>query len=151
MPSTDPLKARVEPTTEPPKRCPKCQTVKPASEFHRDKAKTSGRGSYCMACHRLVVLASYQRNREDPAYRAKLNTQQQRYAARYPEKIRARTAVTLAIKRGELTRPTECPKCGIKCTPEASHHDYSRPLDIEWLCRRCHAWKDRPTRGQPSD
>jgi len=41
-----------------------------------------------------------------------------------------------AIARGKLTRQP-CEACG--ATPvEAHHDDYSRPLDVRWLCTPCH-------------
>ena len=51
-----------------------------------------------------------------------------------------------AIKSGELKRPNKCVRCGQKDTKcsdgrsriQAHHHDYSRPLDVEWICARCH-------------
>lgn len=58
----------------------------------------------------------------------------------------ARRAVRDAIKRGELVRPDTCQKCGTK-PPRARdgrsnihghHHDYSKPLDVEWICAMCH-------------
>lgn len=75
---------------------------------------------------------------------------------RNPEKARAWNAVQRAVKSGRLTRPDSCGRCGAKCRPEASHDDYARPLDVEWLCRTCHRHKDRPLRptcpqGHPFD
>lgn len=64
---------------------------------------------------------------------------------KYPERARARNRVARAIKAGLLVRPSECERCGIECRVEASHDDYAQPLAVEWLCRPCHAKKDRPT------
>lgn len=51
-------------------------------------------------------------------------------------KIEARQAVVRAIRSGVLTRGP-CEVCG--ATPADAHHeDYSRPLDVRWLCERHH-------------
>ena len=55
---------------------------------------------------------------------------------RWPEHERARVAVHHAIRRGDLT-PEPCGECG-EAKAEAHHDDYTRPLDVRWLCRRCH-------------
>lgn len=59
-----------------------------------------------------------------------------RQKERHPEKHKARVAVSTAIKRGKLQRGV-CVKCGI-ANADAHHADYSRPLDVVWLCRKCH-------------
>lgn len=52
-------------------------------------------------------------------------------------KIQARKAVNHAIEAGRLSsRP--CQKCGGTLNLQAHHHDYSKPLDVEWLCSKCH-------------
>jgi uncharacterized protein (DUF433 family) len=51
---------------------------------------------------------------------------------------RAREAVGRAICLGVLVRPSACAQCHRPCKPEAHHRDYSRPLDVVWLCRPCH-------------
>ena len=68
-----------------------------------------------------------------------------RYRLRNPEKVNARETVKKALRAGVLHRPGRCGHCGIECKPEASHSDYSRPLDVEWLCRPCHEEKDLAT------
>ena len=54
---------------------------------------------------------------------------------RYPERYHARIAVHTAVANGKLVR-LPC-LCG-NPRSEAHHPDYSRPLDVEWLCRRHH-------------
>jgi hypothetical protein len=50
----------------------------------------------------------------------------------------ARRKVREAIKRGELTRPDKCERCGSQGLVHGHHHDYSKPLSVEWLCPSCH-------------
>lgn len=55
------------------------------------------------------------------------------------EKRRAYYRVGLAVENGELEKPEKCTRCGFETDELDAHHpDYSRPLDVEWLCRRCH-------------
>jgi len=58
------------------------------------------------------------------------------YAARNAEKRKAHAACKAAILAGRLTR-CSCEKCG-HSPAEAHHDDYSKPLDVRWLCRRHH-------------
>jgi len=57
---------------------------------------------------------------------------------KYPEKNAARKMVSGAITLGLLIRPTVCSKCIKECKPEGHHPDYSKPLEVIWLCRECH-------------
>ncbi len=44
-----------------------------------------------------------------------------------------------AIASGRLVRPAACEKCRKLGRPlQAHHHDYSKPLDVTWLCIPCH-------------
>jgi len=56
----------------------------------------------------------------------------------FPERESARTAVYRAVRKGRLIRPESCSKCRSVCRLDAHHSDYSRQLEVEWLCRRCH-------------
>lgn len=54
----------------------------------------------------------------------------------YPEKYQARQKVRIAVRGGHLKK-LNCEKCGENKT-EAHHEDYSKPLDVIWLCKKCH-------------
>ena len=53
-----------------------------------------------------------------------------------PLKYAANATVTNALRLGDLVRQP-CAKCG-DADSEAHHEDYSKPLDVTWLCRPCH-------------
>jgi hypothetical protein len=67
---------------------------------------------------------------------------------------RARKLVYKAIRRGKLIRSTSCENCGANDGRiEAAHADYSKPLDVRWLCVPCHRrWDalDPKTKGVAS-
>ena len=56
---------------------------------------------------------------------------------RYPES-KCRDILYKAKSKGEITPPKFCEKCGNKLKLHAHHKDYSKPLDVTWLCRYCH-------------
>jgi hypothetical protein len=65
---------------------------------------------------------------------------------RYPEKAEAKRLVRSAIEAGKLIRPLACESC--KTIPKrardgrtaihAHHPDYTKPLEVQWLCQQCH-------------
>lgn len=64
----------------------------------------------------------------------------------YPKyKQRVTAIVHKAVKDGVLIRPASCPKCGRQGDMEAHHPDYSKPLDVVWLCKPCHSELHRGT------
>lgn len=67
-------------------------------------------------------------------------SRQRVYQLLNPVKTKARAAVAAALARGDIRRPEACEGCNTvpNYTLDAHHHDYSRPLDILWLCRPCH-------------
>lgn len=58
----------------------------------------------------------------------------------------ARRMVALAVKQGKLIRPESCQRCGDypgkasdgRAMIQGHHPDYSKPLDVEWICCKCH-------------
>lgn len=60
------------------------------------------------------------------------------YRGKHPERISACLKVRRARKKGLITPPESCPRCGYKGKLVGHHHDYSKPLEVEWMCQRCH-------------
>lgn len=60
----------------------------------------------------------------------------------------AQNMVELALRHGTMMRPSACESCGSsgrfrdgRTSVQAHHPDYNKPLDVMWLCQRCHhAW-----------
>lgn len=50
----------------------------------------------------------------------------------------AHRAVRKALRVGALVRPEACEGCGRMGGTEAHHADYSKQLEVEWLCPKCH-------------
>lgn len=61
------------------------------------------------------------------------------YGAVFPEKRAAQLELRRAVNCGEVDRPDTCSDCGSEGQIQAHHHDYSKPLDVHWLCPLCHA------------
>jgi hypothetical protein len=72
-----------------------------------------------------------------------------RWAEQNREKRRAHHAVQTAIRRGDMERPATCSVEGCNAKPHAHHEDYSKPLEVEWICQRHHNALHREKRGLP--
>ena len=107
----------------------------------RQLEKRRGNPEYARA-HREIRARVKDRPHNKRAVRAAAS----RYRERHPEKTRAKHRVLTALRNGTLVRPTHCPRCGRedprRCDGRsgihAHHHDYTKPLEVEWLCRICH-------------
>jgi hypothetical protein len=54
-------------------------------------------------------------------------------------KSRCKEAVRKALRNGYLIKPTKCEVCNQENKRIEGHHpDYYRPLDVNWVCPRCH-------------
>lgn len=51
------------------------------------------------------------------------------------------------VKRGKLAKATACEWCKSPEKIEAHHSDYSKPLEVTWLCRACHRLHHRKEKG----
>lgn len=132
------------------KLCRKCGETKSPECFANDKSSADGMNRRCRECDakkcreyrktpegRAVRLTRY---RNDPA---KVAAPSRAWWAARPERKRlvanAHRAVQRAVKSGKLVRPPECQQCGTSGPVHAAHSDYTRRLDVRWLCPTCHA------------
>lgn len=77
--------------------------------------------------------------------RERINSYQRRWYQENKEKRRAHVVLNRAVKAGSLTRPNRCSECYKICKPDGHHVDYSKPLNVIWICRACHSRKSPRT------
>lgn len=129
------------------KACFKCGQSKPLDEFYAHPAMADGHLGKCKECTKADVKRQYQNNREkraeyerrrfkEPQRKAKILIYQRKRRSKHPEKTRAHNMVTRAKKSGKLARQP-CEVCGDPKS-QAHHDDYSKPLDVRWLCFKHH-------------
>lgn len=96
-----------------------------------------GKGRFCSRkCYCSQRDQSGKNNpnwRENSKPRKQINAEQRE---RHPEKYAARLEFRKAVMRGDIIRQP-CEKCGKEKT-EGHHSDYSKPLDVIWLCKKHH-------------
>lgn len=125
------------------KTCRKCGHHLQLTEFYKHQEMADGHLNICKSCVKKRVakhreanidrIREYDRQRGKLAHRIELSSEiHQRYKQRHPERILATNAVNNAIRDGALTK-LPCLICGNK-NVEGHHPDYSRPLDVVWLC-----------------
>ena len=146
------------------KYCYKCKQIKPLTAFHKDSSTKDGLNSKCKLCKSIYRKSYYQKNKGKELWRMKqyqldnsekIHKKAQEYYAsepglkqhrldakkyqkKYPERHNAHGKFTYALKTNRIKRPIHCELCGKKCVPEGHHSDYSKPLEVQWLCHLCH-------------
>jgi hypothetical protein len=154
------------------KTCHKCGVEKPYSEFTKDQSTDDWFSKRCKSCCATYMKERRQKIRQDPVkYEAHLarktsereaaknwggayDPQSQRVAGKKwmhanREKKRAHRTVKKAVDAGRLIRKS-CVVCG-NPKAEAHHKDYSKRLEVVWLCKTHHAKEHRkPVEGSES-
>ena len=130
------------------KQCEQCGEHKPDDGYYCHKTK-SGEPlfSKCKEC----VRANVRKNRRENiahyrAYDRKRGNRQgldyvRSYRESNPNKYLAHNKVNNAVRDGRLFKLDVCEDCGSNESVHAHHDDYSKPLEVRWLCAACHsAW-----------
>jgi hypothetical protein len=144
------------------KVCFKCGEQKDLSAFYRHPEMADGHLNKCKECNKADVrnnrsknieyYKEYDRNRANLDNRvlarneyAKtkngvLATRRARngWGQRNPIKKYAHALVRSMVVNGLINKPTCCCACGNIANLHGHHDDYAKPLDVRWLCPKCH-------------
>lgn len=159
------------------KTCRECGEEKPLSSFYAHNQMADGYLNKCKRCvldrvskhrvsnidrirkhdrergrtdhHRNMVATSAEKAKlRDPvAYATRRSAASRIWALRNPEKKHATTVVNNALRDGRLIRG-KCESCGTGDRVEGHHDDYSKPLQVRWLCAPCHGSHHAQMRDQ---
>ena len=132
-------------TTE--KTCFKCNVTKPLTEFYTHSQMADGHLNKCKSCNKVDTRRNrfahrdyyneYDRERALTEKRKEnAKKQQVKWREAFPERKRAACTVRRAVLKGIINK-THCFICGDE-NVQAHHPDYSRPLDVIWLCVHHH-------------
>jgi len=119
------------------KRCFKCGIEKSPTAFYRHSEMADGLLGKCKECTKADVRDYWRENavvlRQTDLSRRKLRRA-------------ANTTIGNALRDGRLEKPARCHYCTEVRKLAAHHWDYYRPLDVTWLCGRCHRIADMARR-----
>lgn len=135
------------------KTCAGCNQVKPDLDFRTRAAAPHLLQSLCKCCEsekaraykktragansQSTAEAAYKRS---PKGKEAIKRSKQAQRERNPDRLAARSALRHALVAGKVRK---WPVCAMPCCQEtrvqAHHADYSRPLDVVWLCKAHHS------------
>lgn len=146
------------------KKCFKCNTIKPFSEFYKHKGMADGYLNKCKECNKKDVKENriqnidyyleYDRLRFNLPKRVEarkkysqtesgkkvLRKAKDKYNKNNIIKRAAHILVGNAVRDGKIKKTSNCESCGKKSTIIHGHHDdYAYPLQVRWLCPQCHS------------
>lgn len=137
------------------KECGGCGKSKNMDDFHNSNQTDDGKQARCKECQRAYRLkkrseknavvkpkvkktadmVAYRRE-YNAAHREQINKQKTDWWRRNRDRESVRNKTRYAIRVGKLVRQP-CSVCGA-VEVEAHHTDYSKPLEVVWLCHTHH-------------
>jgi hypothetical protein len=110
-------------------------------EYDRERGITKKRRDAVKAHHKK------KKNESPDEYREKRRIVNANYRKRYRGKSLAQCSARRAVASGKIKK-LPCFVCGKKRDVEAHHEDYSKPLEVVWLCPKHHAEHHRKIRAE---
>lgn len=144
------------------KVCKSCKVVKKISEFYVDSRMKDGHLNQCKDCvknrikkHRCLnidQIREYEKKRgnlqhrvdarreyrQTDAGKAARRTATATYNKRHPMRYAARVITRKSVRDGKLVKLEKCSECESTNKIEGHHDDYTKPLEVRWLCEACH-------------
>jgi hypothetical protein len=127
------------------KYCRWCKQSKPLDAFYLHPRMADGHLNKCQDCvkayaqHRRLTS---DRPREIDNRRYREGKKGSAFSATHPHRAKmsawASQIVRRAVQTGTLVKASACEWCGSTAALEGAHWDYTKPLQVLWLCRRCH-------------
>lgn|SRR5574343_46402 len=135
------------------RKCARCNKYKEPDCFYTNTRLKGGLSSYCRQCQK-----EYNRTRIDKLFTDNQNTAnieyqkkyylknkdkiyqyKKEYNAKHIQEQRVRGRFNYYRKKNNIKAPELCELCGRSGVKIHPHHpDYSKPLDVQWLCKSCH-------------
>ena len=153
------------------KPCIRCQQPLPLDQFYKHSQMADGHLNKCKECckkdanthrgehieevreydrqrgslpHRVAARIAYQRTERGTAASRRAKTA---HYYRYPRRSAARTLFSNAVRDGKIQAQKICSRCGAE--PAQGHHEnYDSPLQVIWLCSKCHALRHKEMRKE---
>lgn len=142
------------------KQCFKCRETKPISEFYKHSEMGDGHLGKCKTCTKRDSNERIEKVKKDPDWlfreRERCRIKQERYRklgvlipTRKETKVKweksnrhkkmAELQAKRALERGIIKNKYKCEWCNKSGVRLENHHeDYSKPLDVIFLCSTCH-------------
>ena len=141
------------------KKCSKCGIEKSRSEFHKDHSRKDGLHCWCKLCMkeyqqsdagRVSSRKASAKHSLTPAGTETNRKSSAKHREKFPEKTKARKAVSNAVRDGRLIRPNHCESCFKECRPHGHYDSYKEEdwFKVDWVCKRCHRKLDEEKKSR---
>lgn len=144
------------------KKCIKCSMIKELECFYRHSRMADGHLNKCKDCTIIDTVNNYYKNIEyyreydkkrqlDPKRIKNKKIYSKKFYILHPEKVKEYHEKWKGLNKEKRIahnliwahvkdRPNKCELCDKNVKKIYAHHyDYSKPLDVIWLCSACHA------------
>ena len=121
------------------RKCCICKSQEGLSKiYNRIRKDGSNREGYiCRPCN-TDRIRKYRNTKNGKRVIAAI-TKKQRIKNKSSGKESARIALNQSVKSGKIIKPRTCSRCPSSFHIHAHHPDYSKPIDVIWLCAACHS------------